>query len=247
MKKTIGLLCCIAILFFAHQGHSEKSSDKSEDLRRGREFLSKGMYKYSASILREACREDKSADCWNHLGVAYMGLKQYPTALELFKKAAKKERLSRFVSNMGLAYYYLKDRENAMKNYRDAVALDHKNYSARINLAVLHVRNGDPAKGEKQLRKILKEKSDLFYARLHLGQVLYSKKKYSNALVQFSKGIEVTKKSYRLYLYRAYTYFRLRNYYAAEMDLAQVDILKTGDRKAMILRTMIQRKKGYSW
>jgi tetratricopeptide (TPR) repeat protein len=251
IKKFMKYIIIIAMSFIMSlaltvSAHSKEPGKSYEDFLRGREFLSKGMFSYSSSIFTEVCSKEDSPDCWNHLGVSFMGQKQYKTALEFFQKAVEKERLSRYLSNMGLAYFYLKDWENAHKCYGEAVGLDNTNYNARINLAILEARNGDSVEGEKQLIRILAENGDLFYARLHLGIIYYGNKKYHDALIEFNKGIELNTKSDLLYLHRAYTYYQLKDYDAAEMDLNQVEILNPGDPKAAKLRSLIEIKRGYN-
>jgi tetratricopeptide (TPR) repeat protein len=72
--------------------------------------------------------------------------------------------------------------DEAIKAYEAAIKIDGLFYPAKVNLAMLHNRNGDKEKAEVLLRQVVATHPDLHDISYSLGLLLAEKKGYEEAL-----------------------------------------------------------------
>lgn len=95
-----------------------------------------------------------------------------------------------------------------------------------------------------QILKNLAEKLNLYEAYMELGNIYRHEKKYEDALVYYSKAIEINKmkkiENWKIYYNRANVYDELDNWEKAEQDLLKA--LEINDENPFVLNYL-----GYSW
>src|SRR3990172_4257988 len=93
--------------------------------------------------------------------------------------------------NLGLAYFGAGQNERAKDELELAAKLDKNFFDAYIGLALIFRQEKKYGSAIKELKKVLRKRSDHIKANFQLGVVYYEQKKYSQAVKVFSEVLAV--------------------------------------------------------
>ncbi|MES0490241.1 MAG: tetratricopeptide repeat protein [Leptospirales bacterium] len=225
---------------------SERKPTLEENALLGKLYLDRNEYKTSLYYYNLSCPALNVAWCFNEWGVAFMMYGVYKNAWGAFTKAVEMEpENAQYHSNLGLCYFYRGKPDDAGKQYKLALQYDPQNETANINYAVLLIRKKMYEEATTRLQNVLSTDDSNHFALLYLGYAYYRQKQYALAIEQYDKALSFNPNSADLYLYRAYAYYEMNALGQAEADLNRAEALQPKHPKVGILRSMIQRRRGY--
>ena len=224
----------------------EKKPTLEENALLGKLYLDINDFKTSLYYYNLSCPALNQAWCFNEWGVAFMMAGVYKNAWGAFIKAVEMEPENpQYHSNLGLCFFYRGKADDARKHYKLALEYDSQHDTANINYAVLLIRERLYEDSVKILQKVLARDDSNHFALLYLGYAYYRQKQYGLAIEQYDQAIVFQPNSADLYIYRAYAYYEMNSLGQAETDLNRAESIHPNHPKAGVLRSMIQRRRGY--
>ncbi len=144
----------------------------------------------AVASLREALRlRPGYAEIYNHLGWAYLLLRQpdlalrhYQRAGELWRKEGRRDFASRAWSNIGIVYESLGRNQEAIAAYGEALRLDPEFGAARNNLGFALLREGQVEEATRELRAAIAREPALWQAHANLGLAYAMRAQWDAAL-----------------------------------------------------------------
>ncbi len=151
----------------------------------------------------------------------------------------------RLYNNLGNIYFKRGETEKAGTQYKKSLELNPGYLIARVNLAVLSLKHGEPEDALRLLQDGMKEYPE--NADLHSGIGIYElrKGKIGEAVNHFRKAIDIQGESPVFYNNLAYAYAESNEYLNEALKLAK-EALKTNPQNAVFIDTLgwIYFKKG---
>lgn len=136
--------------------HQASPGDPSASYILGESYNRMGMDVQAIPLLVNSLSQAKSAEAYKVLGEAWLGVKNWPAALDAFKKAEKiNPKLPGLYADMGSAQAILGQMDQAKADYLKEIAVDPESFKANYLLGQLDRVVGDNADAEKYLDKAL--------------------------------------------------------------------------------------------
>ena len=137
--------------------------------------------------------QPKSADGHKLLGLAYMMEQNVPLALAEYQKAlslgSKQPDLVYY--DIGLAKAMVHDTDGAIAGYRQAIAINPKDWIAFNALGETYVQQGNIDEGVTNLRKAKAAAPDRLDIRQNLGAALCNSGRHADAIVEFEDLLQL--------------------------------------------------------
>ena len=190
-----------------------------------------GERNYSAALfdLTEAEKLDpENPDVLYNLGLAFIGKKRPDLAEAKFLKATVlRPGFSVARNDLGVAYLDLKRWDSAIQQFKivkDDLFYDN-NENASINMGLAYLGKGDYPKALQELQAVMAMNPRNPVVHLSLGRVFFAMDKIEQAIVEYSKALEI---------YRDYG---AANYYLgqAQLKLSRIDAARTSFKEAVRL------------
>jgi len=209
-------------------------------------YLDLGKTKEALLYYRSACPSINSAWCFNQWGVAYIEAGAYENGWAAFLKAVEYDpENSTYHSNLGLAFLYRGKKDDAVKEFRKALQYDRDNLSALVNYGVYLLYQGQKDEAIKTLKRAVSLRGGNYAPLMFLGVALFRDRQYQQALDCFQQAIDLAPGVAEIYINRAWLYYETGKLGEAEVDLVKAESLSPGNRKVLILRDRIARKRGF--
>ena len=113
-------------------------------------------------------------------------------AIEEFRKAVSRNpTFDQAALGLGRAYFALGQDGQAATAFELALHLNEQNFLAKVALAKVHWRQQLLDRAEAELRDVIKGHPDFGEAHADLGVILAQRRKYSEALPEIKRGIEL--------------------------------------------------------
>jgi tetratricopeptide (TPR) repeat protein len=205
-------------------------------------FVDKEEYADAIQIYLRLCSEIKLSDCFNELGVAYIGIGLYQEALSSFEKAT--EISSGFAigySNQAQMHLILGNSKKAEIAHLNALKLSPNNPIIRINYGVYLIKNKKYQRAKDVLYPVVAENDSMYYAELYIGIAHYFREEYNSALIHFNRGLSINPEYYDLYYYRALLHYKKGDYFQSLNDLEIMDKLNPTNSKSAVLKKIIMK------
>lgn len=134
---------------------------------------------------------------------------------DTYEKAPNKLRV---LHNLSLEYMRLDDREKTYATLSRMLAIDPFNYFARINLANIHMNNGETARAVREFEDLAKRNPDTFEPYFNLGSYYASEKNFQKAKEYYELALKRDdgSKNKKSYYYLAKVCFELGFWSEAE-------------------------------
>ncbi|MCB1160160.1 MAG: tetratricopeptide repeat protein [Leptospiraceae bacterium] len=206
MKQTI-FIFLISITFLYPESSIQNSIKKAQDL------LQKENYTEANKAFSILCSEHPGAACFNSLGITFLALKDYPSAIKFFKKAIVIEPEHPYYhSNLAQAYFQKGDRVLAEQYYKKSYELDKEAVSILSSYGVFLLYQNEILPAKELFQKAIQLDDSYFYPKLYMGLIYMKENKLQEAMLEFNRAIELQANYYDLYYYRALCFYKLREY-----------------------------------
>ncbi len=159
----------------------------------GRVYIAKGEMELSIKHLKRSLALKPDAATWNDLGIAYLGNKEWDTAIAIFKEVAKNLLYSTPqypLSNVGLAYYSKGDYVLAEKYYKEALKLDPTLINAVIGLGRTYLAVGKVSEAVAMMEASIKDYPSFAQLYYYLAEAYGLSKNYKKSFDTYQKAIE---------------------------------------------------------
>lgn len=158
----------------------------------GISYLFKGDYTSALRDLLEAVKYDnKNAEVWNHLGLAYYGKSELSLAKNAWEKALSINPVYTDArNNLGAMHMERGQLAEAEKEFKIALKdlIYDKAYQTQYNLALLYLRQGKKLQAEQALKLSVKDNDQYCPAWLSLGRIYKERGERDRALEAFQKS-----------------------------------------------------------
>ncbi|MFZ6010861.1 MAG: OmpA family protein [Bacteroidota bacterium] len=170
MRIVIGLFLLFSISSQAQVMLSTKSKKAIELYTEADNFRVRGQFSQAIALLNQALDKDKEfVEAYYRLGIVYMSVKEFPTAIQHFEKGLtytndpRKQKV--FWFDLGESYFTVGDYDKAEKVITDFLKVELQN-KQKIDRATLLLKNVEFAKENKEIasRYKLKVLSDTINA-----------------------------------------------------------------------------------
>jgi type IV pilus assembly protein PilF len=170
-------------------------------------------------------RREELASVKMQMGVAELQRGDLPLALKILLEAEGINPRDPYIqNNLGLVYFFRKKFDLSILHFSKALDIDAKFTEARNNMGRVYLEIKDYKKAEKTLEPVVE---DLTYSNFvssynNMGMAKFNLKKYSEALVFFTKSVESRKEDCfsQLYLGRSLLELKRNKLAASRLDLA---------------------------
>jgi tetratricopeptide (TPR) repeat protein len=206
-----------------------KPDPASYHYQMGLSYLGERNYSSALFDLTEAEKLDpENPDILYSLGTAFIGKKRPDLAeAKLLKAILLKPGLSAARNDLGVAYLDMKRWDSAIQQFK--VVKDdlfyENNENASINLGLAYLGKGDFPKALEELQAVVTLNPRNPIARLSLGRVWFAMDKSEQAIVEYTKALEI----YHDYG-AAYHYLG-----QAQLKLSRIDAARTSFKEAVRL------------
>ena len=190
-----------------------------------------GERNYSAALydLTEAEKLDpENPDVLYNLGMAFIGKKRPDLAeAKLLKAILLKPSFSAARNDLGVAYLDLKRWDSAIQQFKivkDDLFYDNSE-NASINLALAYLGKGDYLKALAELQAVASMNPRNPVVRMSLGRVWFAMDKCEQAVIEYSKALEI------------YSDYGAAHYYLgqAQLKLNRIDAARVSFKEAVRL------------
>lgn len=191
----------------------------------GLSFYDKGDLRNSILNYTQAVKlNPRSADAFYNRGVAYYDSKNYTAAISDYSQSIQISPAADAYNNRGLCYEKLGNRTQAISDYRTAIRLKPDYELAQDNLARLEGDDDDGSGsagsagsgGGKTNNNTTTSNDSDYYAELADGY--YDKRDFDNALINYSRAIQLAPNEAGSYVRRGFIY-----HYTGEVSKAYDD------------------------
>jgi type IV pilus assembly protein PilF len=163
-------------------------------------------------------RDEKVSQLHLNLGISLLARGEYPGAIKELLIAEDLDGSNPAIyQNLGLAYAGRGRFDLAAKNIEKAISIDSKYTEAHNSLAAVYIEMGKFTEAEKTatvgLKDLTYERPDRLY--LTLGVSLFWQKRYTDAVAQFSKSLEIKRTDCAGNTWAGRAYFELNQFQKA--------------------------------
>ena len=206
-----------------------KPNPVSYHYQMGLSYLGERNYTSALTDLTEANKLDPdNPEILYNLGLAYMGKKRPDLAESRLQRAIiLKPNYSAARNDLGLVYLELKRWDNAIEQFKivkEDLFYDN-NENASINLGRAYLGKGDYPKALEELQAVAALNPRKPEVRLSLGRVWFAMDKSEQAIVEYTKALEIYRD------YGAAHYFLGQ----AQLKLSRVDAARASFKEALRL------------
>jgi len=146
----------------------------------------------------------------------------YIIAYQYFKAATQADKLfSAAWGNLAVLYKLTNNDYLAEATYRHAIALEHKNYTALANLAILLRKNLAIEEAQTIEHKLHTKRNKNPYYHAVLADEAYYNQNYKQAVIHYKKAIKLNNKIHELYFGLAKVYYQMNRMPAAKQAIKQ--------------------------
>jgi Tfp pilus assembly protein PilF len=191
----------------------------------GVSYLGERNYTSALIDLTEAEKLDpENPDVLYNLGLAYVGKKRPDLAEAKFLKAIMlKPNFSAARNDLGVAYLDLKRWDSAIQQFKivkDDLFYDNSE-NASINLGLAYLGKGDFPKALEELQAVAGMNPRNPVVRLSLGRVWYSMDKSEQAIVEYSKALDIYRDYGAAHYYLGQAQLKLNRINAARVSFKE--------------------------
>lgn len=206
------------------QGNS-KPNPASYYYQMGVSYLGERNYTAALIDLTEAEKLDpENPDVLYNLGMAYVGKKRPDLAeAKLLKAILLKPNFSAARNDLGVAYLDLKRWDSAIQQFKivkDDLFYDNSE-NASVNLGLAYLGKGDYPKALEELQVVTGQNPRNPVVRLSLGRVWYAMDKSDQAIVEYSKALEIYRDYGAAYYYLGQAQLKLNRLDAARASFKE--------------------------
>jgi tetratricopeptide (TPR) repeat protein len=225
----LGLLISVSGCVSGRGQGTAKQNPAAYHYQMGLSYLGERNYSAALFDLSEAEKLDpENPDLLYNLGLAFIGKKRPDLAeAKLLKAILLKQNFSIARNDLGVAYLDLKRWDSAIQQFKivkDDLFYDN-NENAAINLGLAYLGKGDYPKALEELQAVgaLNPRNPVI--RLSLGRVWFAMNKSEQAIVEYSKALDI---------YRDYG---AAHYYLgqAQVKLNRIDAARASFKEAVRL------------
>lgn len=146
---------------------------------------------------------------------------QYAEALKLAMKAVRLggEDLNAVYRRCGSIYLEMNEFEKAIEQYQNAIAVNHDDYNAMMDITIAKTGLGDTTGALQDFSKILQNFPEKPRVWVSYSYLLTSCRRYAESIIACNKAIELDTLRITAYHNRAYNYYKLEQWEAAMGDL----------------------------
>jgi len=189
------LLLTVSGCVSARGQSNPKPNPASYHYQMGLSYLGERNYTSALFDLTEAEKLDpENPDVLYNLGMAFIGKKRPDLAeAKLLKAISLKPNFSVARNDLGVAYLDLKRWDSAIQQFKivkDDLFYDN-NENAAINLGLAYLGKGDYHKALKELQAVAALNPRNPVVRLSLGRVWFAMDKSEEAIVEYTKALEI--------------------------------------------------------
>jgi tetratricopeptide (TPR) repeat protein len=194
-------------------------------------FYEKNEYKKAIKEYEKAILCDPGLPyTYVNLGTSCYLLKQYKKAIGLYNKALKiAPQYSDAYNGLGDAYYALKQYEKAIDAYNEAIKINPTYSDPYYSLGIIYSELEKYEKAIDAYNEAIKIDPTSPASYNGLGFIYGEREEYEKAIDKYNDAIKIDPTYSDSYYNRASTYFSLRNYKDASLDLAKYIELTKND------------------
>ncbi len=170
-----------------------KESYKRELINKARIEIENKQYDVAIENGRKAVElDERFADAYHYIGVAYNYKKKYDAVIENLQKALNYDKNHIESWNLiGLAYEAKNDYDNALEFLNKAIEIDPSYYYGWYNIGNVYKNINEFDKAIENYGKATELKSDFAKAWFFMGCAYFDKKDYHNAIQTLEKAIKL--------------------------------------------------------
>jgi protein O-mannosyl-transferase len=176
------------------------------------------------------------AEAWNHLGVAYKELENYPAAVNAFEKARsyKDFKEADFYISAGLAYGNAKMYDKAIADFTRAISMEPGNAEAYNNKGLYLFETGDRDSSLVFFDKAIELKPEFYQAYYNKGNTLAAAGQYNRAIEMYLESLKHKPGYIDALLNMGNCYAALKEFNRAIELFAEVEKKEPHNRKMLI-------------
>jgi type IV pilus assembly protein PilF len=202
-----------------------KPNPASYHYQMGLTYLGERNYTSALFDLTEAEKLDpENPDVLYNLGMAYIGKKRPDLAeAKLLKAISLKPGFSVARNDLGVAYLDLKRWDSAIQQFKivkDDLFYDNSE-NASINLGLAYLGKGDYSKALEELQAVTALNPRKLEARLSLGRVWFAMDKSEQAIIEYTKALEIYRDYGAAYYYLGQAQLKLNRINAARASFKE--------------------------
>ncbi len=176
------------------------------------------------------------AEAWNHLGVAYKELENYPAAVNAFDKARsyKEFKEAEFYISAGLAYGNAKLYDKAIADFTKAISIDPTNAEAYNNKGLYLFEKGAADSSLYYFEKAITLKKDFYQAYYNKGNTIAGKGDYTAAIALYEEALKHKPGYVDALLNMGNSFAAMKDYSRALEYYSKVEQQEPGNKKVLI-------------